>query len=60
MLQEMTALPIGTKEIAPGKFENKVVQKKVWIPQLTVTLAKILNIQKPTASTFKVLPGIVS
>ena len=25
MLQEMTALPIGTKEIAPGKFENKVL-----------------------------------
>ena len=39
-----------------GKLEKKVINEKVWIPQLTVTLAKILNVQKPSASTFEMLP----
>lgn len=37
------------------RFENKRIDKKVWIPQLPVTLAKILEVEKPTASEFEPL-----
>ncbi|HVX00953.1 MAG TPA: alkaline phosphatase family protein [Candidatus Babeliaceae bacterium] len=40
----------------PDQLENKTVTKRVYIPQLTVTLADILNIPRPSASTFEVLP----
>jgi len=36
----------------------KKIDEKVWIPQLAVTLAQILRIPKPSASTFDILPGI--
>ena len=39
-----------------GKLENKTINKKVWIPQLPVTIAKILGVKKPAASEFKPLP----
>lgn len=39
-----------------GKFENKTIDKKVWIPQLPVTLAKILEVGMLAESEFKVLP----
>ncbi len=39
-----------------GKFENKTIDKKVWIPQLPVTLAKILEVGMPAESEFEPLP----
>lgn len=39
-----------------GQFENKKNNKKVWMPQLSVTIAKILEIEKPPASEFLLLP----
>jgi len=36
-----------------------VVADKVWIPQLPVTLAQLLGVGQPSASTYKALPGIV-
>jgi predicted AlkP superfamily pyrophosphatase or phosphodiesterase len=41
-----------------GKYQKKVINQKVWIPQMAPTLAKVLGIQKPSASTFDTLPGI--
>jgi hypothetical protein len=41
-----------------SRYQRKIIQNKVWLPQLPVTLAKILKVQKPSASTFDVLPGI--
>lgn len=41
-----------------GDYQKKIIQKKVWLPQLPVTLAKILKVQKPSASTFDILPGV--
>ena len=38
------------------KFENKTIDKKVWIPQLPVTLAKILDVGRPAESEFEPLP----
>ncbi|MFH1461617.1 MAG: alkaline phosphatase family protein [bacterium] len=35
-----------------GQFENKKKDEKVWIPQLPVTIANILEIEKPLASEF--------
>ncbi|MFC1894540.1 alkaline phosphatase family protein [Candidatus Dependentiae bacterium] len=40
------------------RYEKKVVDQKVWIPQLAPTLAKILDITKPSATTFDTLPEI--
>lgn len=39
-----------------GRFENKIINEKVWMPQLPVTIAKILKTQKPESSEFEVLP----
>jgi predicted AlkP superfamily pyrophosphatase or phosphodiesterase len=39
-----------------GRFEKKIIDRKVWIPQLPVTIARILNIKKPIASEFRPLP----
>jgi predicted AlkP superfamily pyrophosphatase or phosphodiesterase len=41
-----------------GKLENKIINKKVLITQLANSLAKILEISKPSASRFDPLPGI--
>lgn len=41
-----------------GKFEKKIINDKVWMPQLAPTIAKIIGVPKPKASEFKVLPGI--
>ncbi|MFH1644155.1 MAG: alkaline phosphatase family protein [bacterium] len=41
-----------------GKYEKKYINEKVWVPQLPVTLARILEIAKPSASPFEPLPGI--
>jgi len=41
-----------------NRFEKKRVQQKVWIPQLPVTLSRILKVQKPSVTTFNKLPGI--
>jgi predicted AlkP superfamily pyrophosphatase or phosphodiesterase len=42
----------------PGHLEGKKIYKKVWALQLANTLAQILKVQKPSASTFEALPGI--
>jgi predicted AlkP superfamily pyrophosphatase or phosphodiesterase len=41
-----------------GRFTKKTITKKVWVPQLPVTLASILNVSRPSASTFRILPGL--
>lgn len=69
---QITKYPSGTSHLSPyeydthvpliiyqkNKFQNKVINNKVWIPQLPVTLAKILNIEVPSASTYELLPGL--
>jgi len=42
----------------PGQLEGKKIYQKVWGLQLANTLAQILRVQKPSASTFEALPGI--
>jgi predicted AlkP superfamily pyrophosphatase or phosphodiesterase len=42
-----------------GAFKHKHITEKVWIPQLSHTIARILGITRPSASPFKPLPGIV-
>ncbi len=42
----------------PGQLEGKKIYKKVWGLQFANTLAQILRVQKPSASTFEALPGI--
>lgn len=44
--------------LLPGQYEHKKITGRVWVAQLPVTLAHILNIPKPSASPYKVLPGI--
>jgi len=41
-----------------GRFEKKVITEKVWALQLANTLAYILEVPKPSASTAKILPSI--
>jgi hypothetical protein len=41
-----------------GSLEQKQILHRVWIPQLAITLAKLLGVQHPAASTFELLPGI--
>jgi predicted AlkP superfamily pyrophosphatase or phosphodiesterase len=69
---QITKYPTGTSHLSPyeydthvplviyqkGKFEKKVINDKVWIPQLPVTLAKILGVAGPSASTYDPLPGL--
>lgn len=43
-----------------GRFEKKEIGERVFIPQVPVTIAKILGIQPPSASPFQELPGILS
>lgn len=42
-----------------GKLQNKTIKSRVWIPQLPVTIAKILGVQPPSASPFQELPEIL-
>lgn len=42
----------------PGKYEHISIIQKVYATQLANTLAQILDIRKPPASTAQVLPGI--
>ena len=42
----------------PGKFERKYVRQRVCPMQLPSTLAEILNIPKPSASTCEILPEL--
>lgn len=42
----------------PNQFENKLITKNTSILQLPVTLAAILNVPRPSASTASILPGI--
>jgi hypothetical protein len=42
-----------------GNIEKKVIDTKVFIPQVPVTIAKILGVQPPSASPFQELPGIL-
>jgi len=42
----------------PGKFERKYVRQRVTTLQLANTLAELLNVPKPSASTAEVLPEL--
>jgi predicted AlkP superfamily pyrophosphatase or phosphodiesterase len=42
-----------------GKYENKKITQKVWIPQLAPTMSKMLGCGRPVTSMFPTLPGIV-
>ncbi|NDD54716.1 hypothetical protein EBZ39_12770, partial [bacterium] len=69
----LTHYPAGTAHSSPYEYDTHVplvvyrkgcIQKmtvadKVWIPQLPVTLAQLLGVGQPSASTYKALPGIV-
>jgi arylsulfatase A-like enzyme len=44
----------------PGKYEYKTIDQKVWTLQLANTLAHILKVPRPSASTFEILPGIAT
>ena len=69
---QITRYPKGTTHVTPyeydthvpliiyqgGKFEARHIRKKVWALQLANTLAEILEIPKPSASTFEILPGL--
>lgn len=68
---QITKYPTGTSHMTPydydthvplmiyqkGCYEKKCCASKVWIPQLPVTLAKILGVGMPSASPYDVLPG---
>lgn len=69
---QITNYPKGTSHLSPyeydthvplvlyqkSRIEHKVINEKVWIPQLPVTLAHILRISPPSASTYQILPGL--
>ncbi|MFH0897993.1 MAG: alkaline phosphatase family protein [bacterium] len=38
--------------------KHKIINQKVWVTQLAATLARLLNISRPSASTCDFLPGI--
>jgi arylsulfatase A-like enzyme len=42
----------------PGKFERKYVRQRVVTLQLANTLAEILNVPKPSASMYDILPDL--
>ena len=42
----------------PGKFEYRKVRQRVVVQQLANTLAELLNVQKPSASTYEILPEL--
>lgn len=40
-------------------YEKRIVHSKVWMLQVANSIAHILNIPKPAASTFEILPGLL-
>lgn len=42
----------------PGKFERRHVRKRVTVRQLANTLAEVMNVPKPSASTCEILPDL--
>lgn len=42
----------------PGRFERRKVRQRVFAQQLANTLAELLNVQKPSASTYEILPEL--
>lgn len=42
----------------PGKFEHRYVRKRVAALQLPNTLAEVINVPKPSASTYDILPDL--
>ncbi|MFA6527235.1 MAG: alkaline phosphatase family protein [Candidatus Babeliales bacterium] len=42
----------------PGLLAHRYVHTKVWVPQLPVTLAKLVRVSRPSVSTYDVLPGL--
>jgi predicted AlkP superfamily pyrophosphatase or phosphodiesterase len=42
----------------PGRFERRVVRQRVVALQLANTLAELLCVQKPSASTYEILPEL--
>jgi predicted AlkP superfamily pyrophosphatase or phosphodiesterase len=69
----LTNYPQGTSHSSPysydthvplilyqaGRIQKKIIHEKVWVPQLPVTIARILGINRPSAATYAALPGIV-
>ena len=69
---QITTYPTGTSHLSPydydthvplvlyqkGSLGKKWIRTKVWMPQLAGTLAHLLNVSRPAASTFTTLPGI--
>lgn len=41
-----------------GRFAHKRITKNVYIPQICVTLATLLDVPRPSAATAQVLPGL--
>lgn len=68
----LTNYPTGTSHMTPyeydthvplmlyrkGKVSHKIVEDKVYLPQLPISLARLLNVPLPSASTYDPLPGI--
>jgi len=68
----LTHYPTGTSHLSPydydthiplvlyqkKRFAKKTVNDKVWAGQLPVTLARILDINQPSASTYPLLPSL--
>lgn len=42
----------------PAHLAHRYIHKKVWVPQLPVTLSKLLRVSRPSVSTYKFLPGL--
>ncbi len=69
---QITHYPTGTSHLSPYEYDThvplvlyqksylqkKVIDQKVWAPQLPVTLAQILHIKRPAASIYQSLPGV--
>ncbi len=43
----------------PNKLSRQIIPQPVFIQQIPVTLAYLLNVPRPSASTFSLLPGIL-
>lgn len=69
---QITTYPKGTSHLSPYEYDthvplvlyqkrriaHKIIDEKVWIPQLPVTLAYLLHLARPSASTYAILPGV--
>lgn len=42
-----------------GELGKQIIDNKVWAPQIPNTLSYIMQIPKPSASMFKILPGVI-